>query len=487
MKAEYHRIENLPVDFRSDDAESAESLGQVWRERYGELQGTTRLKEFNERLYRAWAIETGIIERIYSIDVGTTLVLIEQGLNAALIPNEATDQPPERVAEIVQGHRNAIDAILDQISSHQGLTNHFIRSLHQKITETQHEVEGVDQFGHRLKTPLLKGAWKQQPNNPTRADGVVHQYCPPVLVAEEMERLVAMHEGLHEGNANPIVRATWLHHRFTQIHPFQDGNGRVARALVAFVLIEAGLFPIVVSREDRDLRYIPALEKADDGDLFPLVTLFSEYEKQQITSALSIVEDLPAERSSLDAILSAARDRLVERDRALQAQQREVLREADLVLDRMQQTISHLADRLNGEVLTNGRRADFQVSTRTTLHWFRWQIGEVANQSRYFADMDAYHKWVRLRIKEETQSHSEIVLSIHALGRPFAGVMAVNGYFAKREPGEDGRSDTGAPVPLAKAPFSFAYTEEGADVQRRFQMWMEEVLAVGLEEWRRQL
>jgi Fic family protein len=487
MMAEYHRIRDLPTDFRSDDAESAESLGLVWQERYAKLQGTSRLKEFNERLYRAWAIETGIIERIYSIDVGTTLVLIEQGLNAALIPNEATDQPPERVAEIVQGHRNAIDAILDQIAQHRGLTNHFIRSLHQKITETQHEVEGVDQFGNRLKTPLLRGTWKQQPNNPTRSDGSVHAYCPPALVAEEMDSLVSFYGGLLQHGVKAIVRSAWLHHRFTQIHPFQDGNGRVARALVAFVLIEAGLFPIVVRREDRDVRYIAALECADSGDLSPLVTLFAEYERQQIMSALSMIEDLSPTRNSLDAILSAAKDRLMERVQRLQRKQREVLGLADDLQRSMNDTMLELANRLNSHVLINGQRADIQSSIPDTHHWFRRQIGEVAGHGGYFADMDLYHRWVRLRIRESAQGHSEIVLSLHALGRPFAGVMAANGYFARRDLDEEGRSDTGSIVPLTRNPFSFAHSEDRNEVHRRFKDWLAEILAIGLEEWRRQL
>jgi Fic family protein len=493
MVPEYPRIQDLPLDFRSDEAESAQSLGEVWHERHAKLQGTPQLKEFNERLYRAWAIETGILERIYSIDVGTTLVLIERGLNAALIPNEATDQPPERVVEILEGHRSAIEAILDQISQHRGLTNHFICALHQKITETQHEVEGIDQFGSRTKTPLLRGLWKQQPNNPTRPDETLHPYCPPILVQDEMDRLVAHYADLRKRETNPIIRSAWLHHRFTQIHPFQDGNGRVARALVAFVLIEAGMFPIVVSREDRESRYLPALESADGGELHPLVTLFSEYEKQEITSALSIIEDLPPRPLSLDAILSSARERLVERQQTLQNKQRQVLIAANDIFDAAVQRISNLVDRLNDEVLTDGRKADFQTATQDTTFWFRWQIGEVASQCRYFADMDVYHQWLRLRIKEqpmghaEAAGHAELVISVHALGRPFAGVMAVNGYFAKREPGEDGRSDTGPPMPLTKAPFSFAYTENKPDIQRRFQNWLDEVLAVGLEEWRRQL
>ena len=63
-----------------------------------------------------------------------------------------------------------------------------------------------------------------------------------------------------------LLVAAWLHHRFAQIHPFADGNGRVTRALVTWHLF----LPIVVTRYDRS-DYINALEAAADGDLKPLV------------------------------------------------------------------------------------------------------------------------------------------------------------------------------------------------------------------------
>src|SRR5260221_6025916 len=87
-----------------------------------------------------------------------------------------------------------------------------------------------------------------------------------------MDLLVCMH-AQHSG-VSPEIESAWLHHRFTQIHPFQDGNGRVARALASLVAIRAGWFPLVIRRQDR-VEYIGALERADEGELLPLVNLFS--------------------------------------------------------------------------------------------------------------------------------------------------------------------------------------------------------------------
>src|SRR6266704_240630 len=74
-------------------------------------------------------------------------------------------------------------------------------------------------------------------------------------------------------DAHPVIRAAWLHHRFVAIHPFQDGNGRVARALTLLVLLRAHYAPLVVGRHQRG-DYLDALDVAA-GDLRPLVRLFA--------------------------------------------------------------------------------------------------------------------------------------------------------------------------------------------------------------------
>ena len=84
----------------------------------------------------------------------------------------------------------------------------------------------------------------------------------------------------------PWLVATWFHHRFVQIHPFPDGNGRVTRALVTWLLIEHDHLPIVVTRHDRN-DYIDALEAADHGDLDPLTAFTARLHRGSIQQAMS--------------------------------------------------------------------------------------------------------------------------------------------------------------------------------------------------------
>jgi prophage maintenance system killer protein len=126
---------------------------------------------------------------------------------------------------------------------------------------------------------LTHGAWKGLPNHVERADGSLLEYAPPERVQDEVERLVELYadsEALH-----PLVRAAWLHYAFIRIHPFEDGNGRVARALTLLELLRARYAPLVVDRQHRE-EYILALDQANDGDLEPFIRFLAEQERRSM-------------------------------------------------------------------------------------------------------------------------------------------------------------------------------------------------------------
>lgn len=74
-------IEDLPDNWRELSSSEIEALFLAWKEQGAHLRESELLKEFSQRLRREWAIETGIIENLYSIDRGTTQLLIEQGIH----------------------------------------------------------------------------------------------------------------------------------------------------------------------------------------------------------------------------------------------------------------------------------------------------------------------------------------------------------------------------------------------------------------------
>jgi Fic family protein len=65
-----------------------------------------------------------------------------------------------------------------------------------------------------------------------------------------------------EGKLSPIELAILFHYRYIRIHPFEDGNGRIARLMVNFILSRHGL-PMVVVRSRKKQEYLEALHAAD--------------------------------------------------------------------------------------------------------------------------------------------------------------------------------------------------------------------------------
>ncbi len=90
---EWHRIRDYEVDPTSLEQGELAALARVWQEERERLADSEALPKFNEKLRREWAIETGLIERVYDFDRGVTEILIEHGIDAALIPHGAGATP----------------------------------------------------------------------------------------------------------------------------------------------------------------------------------------------------------------------------------------------------------------------------------------------------------------------------------------------------------------------------------------------------------
>lgn len=268
------------ADYEDDPADLADrelcELAKRWMDYCSRDAGS---RDFIERLNREAAVETGLIERLYQFDQEVTDILIERGFSSEHIPPTMEGIGAEHAAAMLEDQLLAIEGLSPFIASGRRLSTSYIKELHALFTRHQAFAEGRDQFGRETDIPLLHGEYKERPNNPTTVDGAIHYYCPPEHVAAEMDRLLVLHEA--HADVAPEVEAAWLHHRFAQIHPFQDGNGRVSRALATLVFVRSGLPPLVVRNVHRS-EYFDALETADDGDLKPLAWFFARLQKERM-------------------------------------------------------------------------------------------------------------------------------------------------------------------------------------------------------------
>ncbi|MDI9408496.1 MAG: Fic family protein [Candidatus Pacebacteria bacterium] len=271
------------------------------------LEGSQALVDFNGRLRREWSVMTNLIEGVFTLDRGTTTTLIEWGFDPRYIGHGASDRSANDVYDALIDCEEVLNGLYDFIKGDRVFGTSYIKELHSQLTRSQETSDAVDSFGVGTKIPLLRGAWKTHPNSPLK-DGTIYQYCSPENTASEMDQLIAGYDALVAANSDPIVVAAWLHHRFTQIHPFQDGNGRVVRALVTLVLIRAGLTPFTVTSEQR-ADYLDALEAADSDSsavgLVPLVEMIKARCLNDYSTIMKVAEESRAQSDKSEVNLTS--------------------------------------------------------------------------------------------------------------------------------------------------------------------------------------
>jgi len=464
-------IAGLPADPKTLTDGELESLRRVWASQKKELIESGALDEFEKRLRREWAIETGVIENVYTLDRGVTRTLIEKGIDAALIPYGATNRDSTLVARIIQDHYDALEGMFDFIGGIRQLSTGYIKELHAALLRNQDTYAVVDQVGRAFEQRLEKGQYKTEPNSPIRPDGLVHEYCPPEHVASEMDRLVAMHSN-HDARGVPVeVEAAWFHHRFAQIHPFADGNGRVARAIASLVFIKADWFPLVVKRDDWS-RYVENLEKADQGDLRPLVTMFVEAQRNALILASEAAYDIRPISSANEAI-AAVRDRLTQRGKLLRPEWLKAKETASQLVQVASQSLGSVANQMTREIGNLGKDWRFGV-TGALGPTQDSQRASALQKADQITELGVYSNVVRLSLQGERLD--ELVLSFHALGPQYRGIIGVAAYSAF-----EGKE------PVTLGTFQINYEEDAGIAQNRFGTWLEGVIVEGLKQWRRTL
>lgn len=486
MMHKWNQVTDFPTDAGGMASAELKSIAGIWKEQAARLKQINAVQAFTAKLAREWSIETGVIENIYQIDRGVTIALIEKGIEASLIPYGSSDRPAEEIVQIVRDHQEALEGLFAFVKQDRQLSNSYICELHAQMLKHQATTVGQNSLGELVEIPLVKGRFKTLSNNPSIPGVGLHEYCPPEHVESEMDNLVAWHRNHLEKNVPAEVEAAWLHHRFTQIHPFQDGNGRIARSLASLVFIREGFFPLLITRETR-AEYIESLGMADNDDLQPLIGFFARLQKNSLVQALSLSEDVIRRNRAVDNVIDAAIGRLRQRDEAVQIQKQKVFTfsqqiETDIVT-KLDETAQLLTMHLR-QIAQNYNA----IADRSEPHndfWYKSQIVAIAKEHNYFADTMRYKSWVRLRIFDERQS--SIVFPIHSVGSRFVGIFGISAFIEFRETEETQHGTPDGPYRVSDTVFEFSYLDELPSLRERFARWLDDTLAMALDQWRRQL
>ena len=143
------------------------------------------------------------------------------------------------------------------------LTQNFIRTLHQTLLREDYTVYRDLPGGMQTSYTIHAGQYKTRPNSVITRYGDRFDYASPEETPALMTDLVDWYnQAEKEGKMTPIDLAILFHYRYIRIHPFEDGNGRIARLMVNYILSRHDL-PMIVVRSRLKQAYLEALHQAD--------------------------------------------------------------------------------------------------------------------------------------------------------------------------------------------------------------------------------
>ena len=143
------------------------------------------------------------------------------------------------------------------------MTQNFIRQLHKVILREDYTVYRNLPGGYTTSYTIHAGQYKTRPNSVITRYGDRFEYASPEETPALMSDLVDWYNRAEqEGKLSPVELAALFHYRYIRIHPFEDGNGRIARLLVNYILARHG-WPMIVIRNRNKSQYLEALHKSD--------------------------------------------------------------------------------------------------------------------------------------------------------------------------------------------------------------------------------
>lgn len=242
---EFSESVNEQVALLANRVVEMRSMGKLSREALDRIRKYFRIKN----IYHSNAIEGNLL------DVGETREVVEMGLTL-------TGKPLKDQAE-AKNLAGALDYLEDLASRpEQPITEMDVRQLHNFI------LKGInDENAGKYRTAVVE------------ISGSAYKPPGPELVPQQMTEFGQWLQLASSPNRaapnDPLILAVAAHTWFVTIHPFIDGNGRVARLLMNLILMRHGYPIAIITREDRQ-RYYDALEESQGCDLTPFVALVTE-------------------------------------------------------------------------------------------------------------------------------------------------------------------------------------------------------------------
>lgn len=168
---------------------------------------------------------------------------------------------PFRDYEEMKAHNVGLELIKREAAdTERPLTENLVRELNRIIlVENFHKRHADGQSTYEIHV----GIYKTRPNHVITLSGETFYYVTPEETPAMMTDLINRYNETEQSKTlSPVELAALMHYRFIRIHPFEDGNGRIARLLVNYILIRHGYPMVIVRNEDKE-NYLNILNECD--------------------------------------------------------------------------------------------------------------------------------------------------------------------------------------------------------------------------------
>jgi len=162
------------------------------------------------------------------------------------------------------------------------LTEQFIKELNSIILVRPFWKEAITEIGQETRKKIVPGEYISMPNSVRLRNGEIHHYASPEETPAKMNDLMDWYHS-EKDKMHPVQLAAEFHYRFVCIHPFDDGNGRVARLVMNYILLFFNYPMVIIKSKDKE-NYLTALQKADVGERQAII----EYVEKQMLWSLKL-------------------------------------------------------------------------------------------------------------------------------------------------------------------------------------------------------
>jgi len=193
--------------------------------------------------------------------------------------------------EDMKAHNLCLRLMKEEASNADHLSESFVKQLHQVMLREDYMVYRQLPGGQQTSYMVHAGTYKTRPNSVITPSGERFEYASPEETPALMYDLIEWYNAEEKAKRlSPIELAALFHYRYIRIHPFEDGNGRIARLLVNFIFLRHK-WPMVVVLSRKKKQYLNALGMAD-ASVGPVPSDGAKASIEQIRPFLKYMNDL---------------------------------------------------------------------------------------------------------------------------------------------------------------------------------------------------